>query len=176
MSNVLTFSRTTGSSERPAMNHELKSSLFTPDKTINVTGKITSIVYNFIFKYAGHSNPSWTGYASIVASDGTEYKGTSLTKTITKETNVSMSLTIPEANCPPASVINSNNFKIKLTTTACSKDPYVPASSAMSIVVTYGGAQPYVYNGTKWVPATPYVYNGSTWVQASASIYNNEWI
>ena len=50
MSNVLTFSRTTGSSERPAMNHTLASSKFTADKTINVTGNITSIVYKFIFK------------------------------------------------------------------------------------------------------------------------------
>ena len=176
MSNVLTFSRTTASSERPAMNHTLASTQFTADKTINVTGKITSIVYNFKFKYTGSSDPSWTGYASIVASDGTEYKGTSLTKTITKNTNTSMSLTIPEANCPPASVINSNNFSIKLTTTNCTKDPYVPETTSMSIVVTYGGAQPYVYNGTTWVQATPYVYNGSTWVEASASIYNNGWV
>ena len=137
MANVLTFSRTTGSSERPAMNHTLASSKFTADQTINVTGNITSIVYKFIFKYTGSSNPSWTGYASIVASDGTRYKGTSLTKTITHDTNVSMSLTIPKANCPPPSVINSNNFKVKLTTTNCNKDPYVPASSKMSIVITY---------------------------------------
>lgn len=154
MSNVLTFSRTTGSSERPAMNHTLASSKFTADKTINVTGNITSIVYKFIFKYTGSSNPSWTGYASIVASDGTIYKGTSLTKTITHDTNVSMSLTIPEANCPPPSVINSNNFKVKLTTTNCGKDPYVPASSKMSIVITYEDKKTQAYVWTTTLPLT----------------------
>lgn len=48
--------------------------------------------------------------------------------------------------------------------------------TSFSVTINYTATTPYIYNGTKWVPATPYVYNGSTWVQASASIYNNGWI
>lgn len=182
MSNILTFSRTTGSSERPAMNHTLASTDFTADKTINVTGKITSIVYNFIFKYTGTSNPSWTGYASIVTNDGTEYQGTSLTQTITHSSSSGnvlnyMSLTIPEANCPPASVINSKNFNIKLTTTACSKDPYVPAESDMSIVITYDGAQSYIYSSGNTVTVrSPVEYANDNLTQATGRNFYGVWI
>lgn len=176
MPNILTYNKTIlESDDRPAMNHTFKSTDFTPDKNVNITGKIISIVYKFIFRYGGTSSPSWTGYASIISNDGTEYKGTDLTKTIYKNTDNEMSLTIPKDNCPPASVINSNDFSIKLTTTECSKNPYVPKESKMSIIITYG-IQSYIYYNSEWKAATPYVFNGTAWIPATVNIYDNEWI
>ena len=180
MSNVLTFTRTLPGSGTTHYNtenkYEMSSSDFNKSSTGNISGKIKSIVYNFIFNYEGSSNPIWTGHASIVANDNTEYVGETVQKTITHGDDINVSLTIPEANCPPASVINSG-FKIKFVTESVvpNKQIHLPYNSEVSIVVTYGGAQPYVYNGTTWVPATPYVYNGSKWVQASANVYNNGW-
>lgn len=176
MANTIIYSKQT--TNRPAMNHTLPISQFTADSTAEKLGKIKSIVYDFKFKYNGTTSIiSCTSYVSIIDKDNNEYRGTSSTFTVPKgSVGALVSLTIPEEKCPPASVIESGDFSIKLTTvdhTSNDHDPYVEEGSTMTLTVNYGGnCTAYVYNGTKWVPATAYVYNGTKWVIADPYVHN----
>lgn len=175
MANTIIYSKQT--TNRPAMNHTLPISQFTADSTAEKLGKIKSIIYDFKFKYNGTTSIiSCTSYVSIVDKNNNEYRGTSSTFTVPKgSVGALVSLTIPEEKCPPASVIESGDFSIKLTTvdhTSNDHDPYVEEGSTMTLTINYGGASIYVHNGTNWVVATPYVHNGTDWVVASGYIHN----
>ena len=164
MANAIIYTKQNADGERQNMTYTYSSNEFTPNTTSAITGKIKSITFYHRLQYTGTSNPEWTGNVSIVAADGTSYTGTNSTYTIIKNGGTMVTLTIPEANCPPASVINSGNFSIKRTTVECSKNVYVPETATLTLTINYEGIVPYIHNGTKWIESTPYIHNGTKYV------------
>lgn len=45
--------------------------------------------------------------------------------------------------------------------------------SVRSAIIDINGSNIFIYNGSKWVPATPYIYHNGRWVQAQAKIFQN---